>query len=110
MAANPILIDLIDNQAIGDFCSTSQELCFNYAWHLQVVKTGADGNPLLTIEVSNDNTNWDKLHSLSTNYVLINDSVTFKRSVSPFKYVRICVTSNGVTTGTINAKINIKPV
>jgi len=110
MAANPILIDLIKDEAIADFCSVSQELCFNYAWHLQVVKTGYDGNPLVTIEVSNDNVNWDKFHTSSTNYALVNDSVTFKRSVSPFKYIRICVASNGVTTGTINAKINIKPI
>lgn len=107
-AAKPIERKLIDNQAIADFCSSSFETCFNYVWEVQIAKSGADGNPLITLETSLDGVNWDKYHTCSTDYELTDVSVSFYDQVFPSKYFRVCVTANGVTTGTIDATIFLK--
>jgi len=107
-ASNPITKKLIDNQNITDFCTDSFDTCYNYVWELQITKSGADGNPLITLESSFDGVNWDSYHVCSTNYELIDDSVTFFDHVFPSKKFRVCITANGVTTGTINAEMFLK--
>lgn len=104
----PILIKLIDNLPITDFCSNSQELCFSYDWSIQFLKVGANGNPLITIEVSNDNINWDCYSVCSTDYELDADSIRFIDDIMTSKYIRICVESNGVTNGNISALMFLK--
>jgi len=104
----PISVSLIDSQAISDFCSDSKEFCFSYDWHLQVVKSGANGNPLLTFEVSDDNVNWDNYDDCAVDVEMTGDSITFKDDMLSPRYVRLCVKSNGVTTGSISANMFLK--
>ena len=99
---------LIDNQPIADFYSDTFSACFNYAWELQVVKLGADGNPLITLEVSMDEVNWDTYHIESTNYEMIDNSVTFFDDLFAFKHFRIGVQANGTTAGNITATMFLK--
>ena len=107
-AVKPIEKKIIDNIAITDFNSDTLDASYNYAWELQIVKGGADGNPLLTLEVSMDDVNWDTYHKSSTNYELINNSVTFFDDLFAFKFFRIGVQANGTTTGNITATIFLK--
>jgi len=103
----PKLITLIDNQPIADFCS-EQELCFNYEWNLQLTKSGADGNPIINIESSNDGVNWDYYNGCAKDVLMDEDSLSFKDDMLPSKYFRVCVEANGTTTGNINAVIFLK--
>jgi hypothetical protein len=104
----PIFIKLIDNQPIGDFCSLSQELCFSYDWSLQLIKDAADGNPLITVEVSNDNIHWDAYHPCAIDVLMNQDSIRFIDDILPSHYFRVCVKANGTTTGNITAIIALK--
>jgi hypothetical protein len=103
----PVEIKLIDSQPIVDACY-QQEFCFSYDWSLQISKSGADGNPLVTLETSEDGVNWDKIHDCATNVEMDEDSVTFIHDILPSKYFRVCVNANGVTTGTIKALMLLK--
>lgn len=103
----PVEIKLIDAQAIADFC-VEQEFCFSYDWSLQVEKYGADGNPLITLEVSDGGVKWDKLHACSTDVLLDEDSITFIYDILPSKKFRICIAANGTTTGTVSATMYLK--
>lgn len=107
-AANPIERTLINDEAIADFCSASFDTCYNYVWELQIFKNGADGNPLITLEVSMDGVHWDKYHTCAADYELIDDSVTFFDQAFASKKFRICVQANGTTTGNISANIFLK--
>jgi hypothetical protein len=107
-AANPIERKLIDNLPIADLTSDTLSACFNYAWELQIVKSGANGNPLITLEVSMDEVNWDYYHLMATGYELSDDSVTFFDDLFAFKHFRISVLANGTTAGNITATIFLK--
>jgi hypothetical protein len=99
---------LIDNEPIADFCSESQVICFSYDWSLQIIKDAADGNPLITVEVSNDNIHWDAYHPCAVDVLLNQDSIRFVDDILPSKYFRVCVKANGTTTGNITAIIALK--
>ena len=103
----PKLITLIDNQPIADFCS-EQELCFGYDWDLQVIKDGANGDPLLTIEVSNNAIDWNVYHECAKDVLLDDDTIRFVDDMLPSKYFRLCVQANGTTTGNITALMFLK--
>jgi len=102
------LLTLIDNEPIVDFCSESQSVCYSYDWSLQIIKDAADGNPLITIEVSNDNVHWDAYHPCAVDVILNQDSIRFLDDILPSHFFRICVKANGVTTGNITAIIALK--
>ena len=104
----PIRINIIDNQPIINFCSTAQEFCYSYDWSLQIIKYFADGNPLVSLEVSEDGLTWDRLHSCATDILVDEDSLTFIYDILPSKYFRVCVKANGVTTGNISALMFLK--
>lgn len=104
----PILIEVFKDEAIGDVCSTTIELCFDYIWFLQIVKSGADGNPLFTLEASNDGVNWDTWHCDFENVELIDNSVSFHSHYFGAKYLRLCMEANGTTTGTVSALLNLR--
>lgn len=104
----PILLKIIDNEPISDFCSITQELCYSYDWSLQLYKDSANGNPLITLEVSNDGVNWDSLHDCAVDVVFDEDSLTFIYDIMPSINFRVCVKSNGVTTGNISALMYLK--
>lgn len=107
---NPIMLELvIDGDASTSFCSASQKLCYNYNWFMSVLKEGADGNPLMTFEGSNDGTSWGKLTCDGSGVELTEDLCTFTDYSSPAKYFRVCFDPNGTTTGTINVLMNLKP-
>jgi hypothetical protein len=103
----PIRITLIDSQPIVDACY-QQEFCFSYDWSLQISKSGADGNPLVSIEISEDAVNWDSIHSCAVDVLLDEDSITFMHDILPSKYFRVCVKANGTTTGNISALMYLK--
>lgn len=102
------LLTLIDNESIVNFYSESQSVCFSYDWDLIIRKEGADGNPIITIEVSHDNINWVEYNNKSTNVIIDEDYIRFVDDILPLKWIRIKVIANGTTTGTINATIYIK--
>ena len=106
----PILLKILDNEPIGTFCSVSQELCFSYDWSLQLVKNGANGNPLISLEISNDNVNWNEYHECAKDVLFddVDNTMRFIDEILPSRYFRICVKDNGVTTGTIDAIMYLK--
>lgn len=107
----PILLDLTKdlNDASISFCIPVQELCFNYSWYLTVEKIGTDGNPIVTIEVSNDGVGWLKYACDISGTVLTDDITGFKDTDISAKYLRLCFDPNGTTTGTLTALMNLKP-
>lgn len=99
---------MIDNQSIIDFCSNTQEFCFSYDWSLQIIKSGANGNPLVSLEISEDGSSWDRLHECATDVLVDENSLTFIYDILPSKYFRVCVKANGTTAGTISALMFLK--
>ncbi len=102
------LTTLIDNQAIADFTSESREYLYSRDWDLIISKSGADGNPLVTLEVSHDNVNWFEYNNKSTDVAIDEDYIRFVDEILPLKFMRVKVVANGVTTGTINATLYLK--
>lgn len=94
--------------AIADVCSDKIELCYDYVWFLQVFKSGADGNPLVTIEASNDCVHWDTWSECMKEAELDSDSCSFHDHYFGAKYLRLCIDANGTTTGTITALLNLR--
>ena len=104
----PILIEVFKDESIADVCSTQIDLCFDYIWFLQIVKTGSDGNPLFTLEASNDGVNWDSWSECTEDVELIDTSMSFKDHYFAAKHLRLCMQANGTTTGTVTALINLR--
>ena len=108
---NPISLLVLDEvDASVSQCSEAQPLCFNYDWFLHVIKTGADGNPFMKIQVSNDlNWEWVDYTCSATDIELTQTAQGYKDDSFTPNYFRICLEPNGTTTGTVSARINLKP-
>lgn len=80
-------------------------------WHLQIVKSGTNGNPNLFIEFSLDNSVWTPvLNPENLLFVFpINDSpYAVRDTVLQGQFFRIRLEPNGTTTGTITANFGFK--
>jgi len=104
----PKIYKIFDAEPIADVCSTVIEMCYSYDWSLQVTKDSADGDPLITIEVSNDGVNWNSYHDCAADVLLDDDSIRFIDSMSTDLHYRVCMKANGTTTGTITAILTLK--
>lgn len=108
MGAPTLQLTLFNDAPIIDAYSPEQSLCFIYTWDLQIIKTGANGNPLFTIQCSNDGDNWDNYHADATDYELQDNSVSFIDDVFPARFMRVQMKANGTTAGTVKAILNIR--
>jgi hypothetical protein len=104
----PKFFTIFDNEPIADVCSSPLELCFSYHWDLQLIKTGADGNPLISVEASNDGVNWNEYNACAGDVLMNQDSIRFIDDMLPSKFIRVCMKANGVTTGTMTALLMLK--
>jgi hypothetical protein len=80
-------------------------------WLLQLTSTGLDGNPLLVIEYSLDNSTWTPLFNpYEALYTFLLDEFPYavKDDRMNGKYIRIRLETNGNTTGTISALLGVK--
>ena len=102
------LIQIIDAQAIADFYSASQLLIQDYGFAIQFTKVGSDGNPLITIECSNDGVDWFDLDALSTDVPVVAAGVMLEKKIFLQKFIRVKVEANGATTGTITAQLFLR--
>jgi len=98
--------------ATASITTDSIEISRSYEIGFQWVKSGTDGNPIITIEVSNDDVNFanpylsaDGITPLTFTIDAVN-KVAFD-SIIPFKYVRLSSVANGTTTGTYACKISL---
>jgi hypothetical protein len=109
MIQNPI-IELLDNvDASQNQTSNGECLTLNYAWEVEVIKLGTDGNPILIIERSNDNVNWSNLVESCHGDLVLDDIVnSVSDDTFPMQYIRVKTLPNGTTTGTLKAKLKIK--
>jgi len=73
----------------------------DFTWTLQIFRSASDGTPTVTLQCSNDNTNWDNYQLESTSISL---PVIFKKSSFEPKYLRVVYTATGSPTGTITMK------
>lgn len=98
--------------ATASISSDAQEITRSYEVSFQFVKSGTNGNPIVTIEVSNDNVNWNNPY-LDTDGVtpitfeLANTSTIAFDQLIPFRYVRVSSVANGTTTGTYTATMTL---
>ena len=106
---NPILLDLGVLDASATVCTTAQELCYNYDWFLTILKDGTDGNPTMTVEVSNNAVNWVTYNCKANGVTLTDDYTGFTDDSIPAKYFRLCFEPNGTTTGDLIIDMNLKP-
>lgn len=67
-----------------------EEICSDYTWSWQWSVTGQSVNPFVTIQVSNDGTNWDNLEDAIN--IEIVDSFTFFADILPFLKIRAVIT------------------
>lgn len=78
----------------------------NYTWNVAPIVTGlVGGPPLYTIEVSNDNINWDAYSALATDVDVNNP---FDDNHLSFNYIRINHKVGGATAGTVKYPLNGK--
>ena len=105
----PIVLDLgmLDASLTG--CTTTQELCYNYDWFLTILKTGTDGDPIVTVEASNNGVNWVTYNCKANGVTLTDDYTGFTDDSISSKYFRLCFEPNGTTTGTLTIDMNLKP-
>lgn len=86
--------------------SESLESCYKYEWSVAPIQSGLSvGDPIYTIEVSNDDTNWFEYNSLSTD-VSVDDAVDDIHLA--WIYMRIVYNAGTETTGTIEFELTQK--
>ena len=107
-----IMRNLVDDgtglnaDATTTFCTEPYPINKSVEWSLKFIKVGVTGDPILTIEASNDKVTWcnpylelDGVTPLT--FTLDQVAQTAFDDIFPFKYIRVCGIPNGTTTGTI---------
>lgn len=97
----------IDNLTLENLTSDAFEMCYNHAWALQIALSGDDGVTTVTLEGSNNSSNWDILPNSENITINNNDSVSFFGAFFSFRYLRIVV-STTATIGTISTDLMLK--
>lgn len=90
----------------------SIELSRSYEPGFQWIKTGTDGDPIITIEVSTDDVNFNNPYLSADGVTPLTFTVDTASKVAfdsilPFKYVRMSIDPNGTTTGTLTATVGL---
>lgn len=109
MIQNPI-IELLDNVAASvNQTSAGECLTLNYAWEIEVIKSGTNGNPILIIERSQDNVNWSNYVEACHGDLIMDETVnSISDDTFPMQYIRVRTQPNGTTTGTISVNLKLK--
>lgn len=98
---------VIDNDATASFTTDALEFRNSHDWSVQFSKTGVDGAPVYTIEVTNDalnSTSWD---NYDPNAISLSTDDSFGNHFMEFRFMRIVYVSTGVTTGMHTLLLNI---
>ena len=95
--------------ASASFTTDSLEIKYNHGWALQFVENGTDGIPLLTIEVSDDGTNWVayKASATAVDMTIPANRLLFDSIFTP-RYFRVVYDKGAATIGTVGLILNLK--
>jgi len=96
---------VVNFDATSDFITDAIEFCFLYVWSLKIDGTTLDGTPTITIEVSNDGTNWIAYKNDSTDSPVPG---AWFDNIMPFLFTRINYKANDNTTGTVTFNLTTK--
>jgi hypothetical protein len=90
--------------ATGNFNSSSIDLTnFDNRWSLTVVRSASDGSPTVTIQASDDNSNWFDYKTESTGVSVTNGEIFMDDEFIP-RFMRVAYTYGG-GTGTVTIKL-----
>lgn len=110
-----IVIPEVSNTAVTaysaatTFTTDSIEFTSSYNWCLQITLSGTDANPLITIERSNNDTNWDDYSTPDTSEIeMTESSISFEDTKMTCRYLRVHFNDNGITTGNVSMKLILK--
>ena len=99
---------LTGHDATQPICVT-QEVCSNYTWNITICFDGiVGGPPILTVNVSNDGVKFFQYTHCATNETA--DTFAFFDSIMAFPYIQFCYDPNGVTGGTVDSTLILKPI
>lgn len=96
----PVYIEFPTFDPSVNACGASVQVCNLWCARLQVVVSGLNGNPLLTLEASIDGVNWSTYDECPPNIPLQNGVNVFRVNKTDALYFRICIDPAGNTTGT----------
>lgn len=107
-----LLVSGVTPDASTNFVTDAQAISKSYEWSMKFIKAGTDGDPILTIEVSNDNVNWCnpyfELDGVTPLTFTLTDTITTAfDEILPYRYVRVTADANGTTTGTVEIQFVI---
>lgn len=89
--------------AVSDFNTLGIDLRnFNSTWTIQISRSLTTGTPTVTIECSDNNTDWD-LYQPESTLVSVTTGETIKKNSFEPRYLRIAYVANSAT-GTITMK------
>lgn|SRR5574343_1590564 len=89
-----------NGDATSAFDSDSLDLTnYDGPWTIDVIRSASDGAPTVTIECSNDNSNWFTYKEQSG--VSVTNGETFVDDEFKWRYIRVAYTS-GSGTGTVD--------
>ena len=94
----------LDLTSDGNTDSFQMQFLNDLGKDLQIVRTTGTGNPLITFQISNDNTNWANWEV--EGYIFKDPNDMFIMSKTKHTFFRIAWLSNS-STGTFNANFNI---
>lgn len=91
--------------AVSDFNTLGKDFStFDSDWSLQVTRSASDGTPTITIQCSDDNTNWRDYKAASTSVSV--PEIIIDNEFKP-KYMRVQYFAGG-GTGTVTMKLTRK--
>jgi len=103
-----IKIDLLTDHDASLAAAPFQQVCNNYTWNITVCFDSiVGGTPILKVRVSNDGIKYFDYNCASTNETV--DNFAFFDSILAFPYIQLDYEPNGVTGGTIDATLILKP-
>jgi hypothetical protein len=101
--------DLLIGHDASTVATPFQSVCSNYTWNITICFDSiTGGTPIVKIEVSNDGTEFFDYNSCAANETT--DKISFFDSILAFPYIRLNYDPNGVTGGTVDASLILKPI
>lgn len=96
--------EVVGYTAVSNFNTVGVDLTeFRGAWSIQIFRSLSDGTPNVTIECSDDNTNWGEYKALAIEVDIPN--IIIDDEFIP-RYLRLKYTANSAT-GTVTFKMNL---
>lgn len=91
--------------ATSDATTDAYEMEISHDWSVSIKDNSVVGLPTYTIEVSNNDSTWYNLNTLSNDVKFV-DSIA--SDFISHRYMRIVYSANGSTSGTISIELSIK--